>query len=437
MTGDADRRSADDAAEADSLVDVRGVTVGYGSDPVLSGVSLSVERDELVGLVGPNGAGKTTLLKAINGVLDPDEGRVLVDGDDVHDLSSRAASRRVATVPQDTTVAFEFPVEAVVEMGRTPYHGRVRRDPDAAEAVERALDRTETTRFRDRTVGSLSGGERQRVVLARALAQGTPALVLDEPTASLDINHQVRTLALVRELTREGRGALAAIHDLDLAARFCDRIAVLADGTLQAVGPPETVLTGERVAAAFDTAAAVVPSPVTGTPTVTPLSDASADGDSGVPVGEGEGKRPGRLVESDPCVHVAGTGQTAARAVAALSTAGATVTAGVFPAEGLAAGVAREHGVDPVVAPPFAPLDAEAEASAREQLGGADVAVLAGRAPPSVRALVRDHDAVVRVTDPEAGTDPGGDASTVATASPATVVETVARVEGSRLPADD
>jgi iron complex transport system ATP-binding protein len=426
MTGDADRRSADDAAEADSLVDARDVIVGYGSGPVLSGVSLSVERGELVGLVGPNGAGKTTLLKAINGVLDPDEGRVLVDGDDVHDLSSRAASRRVATVPQDTTVAFEFPVEAVVEMGRTPYHGRVRRDPDAAEAVERALDRTETTRFRDRTVGSLSGGERQRVVLARALAQGTPALVLDEPTASLDINHQVRTLALVRELTREGRGALAAIHDLDLAARFCDRIAVLADGNLQAVGPPETVLTGERVAAAFDTAAAVVPSPVTGTPTVTPLSDASADG-----------KRPGRLVESDPCVHVAGTGRTAARAVAALSAAGATVTAGVFPAEGLAAGVAREHGVDPVVAPPFAPLDAEAEASAREQLGGADVAVLAGRAPPSVRALVRDHDAVVRVTDPGAGTDPGGDASTVATASPATVVETVARVEGSRLPADD
>ena len=426
MTGDADRRSADDAAEADSLVDARGVTVGYGSGPVLSGVSLSVERGELVGLVGPNGAGKTTLLKAINGVLDPDEGRVLVDGDDVHDLFSRAASRRVATVPQDTTVAFEFPVEAVVEMGRTPYHGRVRRDPDAAEAVERALDRTETTRFRDRTVGSLSGGERQRVVLARALAQGTPALVLDEPTASLDINHQVRTLALVRELTREGRGALAAIHDLDLAARFCDRIAVLADGNLQAVGPPETVLTGERVAAAFDIAAAVVPSPVTGTPTVTPLSDASADG-----------KRPGRLVESDPCVHVAGTGRTAARAVAALSAAGATVTAGVFPAEGLAADVAREHGVDPVVAPPFAPLDAEAEASAREQLGGADVAVLAGRAPPSVRALVRDHDAVVRVTDPGAGTDPGGDASTVATASPATVVETVARVEGSRLPADD
>jgi len=426
MTGDADRRSADDAAEADSLVDVRDVIVGYGSDPVLSGVSLSVERGELVGLVGPNGAGKTTLLKAINGVLDPDEGRVLVDGDDVHDLSSRAASRRVATVPQDTTVAFEFPVEAVVEMGRTPYHGRVRRDPDAAEAVERALDRTETTRFRDRTVGSLSGGERQRVVLARALAQGTPALVLDEPTASLDINHQVRTLALVRELTREGRGALAAIHDLDLAARFCDRIAVLADGNLQAVGPPETVLTGERVAAAFDTAAAVVPSPVTGTPTVTPLSDASADG-----------KRPGRLVESDPCVHVAGTGQTAARAVAALSAAGATVTAGVFPAEGLAAGVAREHGVDPVVAPPFAPLDAGTEASAREQLGEADAAVLAGRAPPSVRALVRDHDAVVRVTDAGGRVDSVDNASTVATVSPATVVETVARVVGGRLPADD
>jgi iron complex transport system ATP-binding protein len=405
------------------LVDVRSVAVGYDDEPVLADASLAVECGEFVGLVGPNGAGKTTLIKAINGVLAPREGQVLVDGVDVHELSSRAASRRVATVPQDTTIAFDFTVADIVEMGRTPYAGRFGRDSDAAEAVERALERTETTQFRDRSVGSLSGGERQRVVLARALAQETPALVLDEPTASLDINHQARTLALVRDLTRRGKAALAAIHDLDLAARFCDRLVVLADGGVRAAGPPSKVLTGERVRATFDTAAAVVPSPVTGAPTVTPLFD----GDDGT------------LARH---VHVAGAGSVAARTVAALAAAGATLTGGVLPDGGLAATVAREHGVDPVVASPFAPVDATTEAAARDRLANADVAVLAGSVPPSVRALVRDHDVVVRV--PGDGTRSGetDDASETdwradATASVATVVETVEHVAGEQASADD
>lgn len=405
------------------LVDVRDVAVGYGDDPVLTGVSLAVERGEFVGLVGPNGAGKTTLLQAINGIITPSAGTVLVDGTDVHGLSSRAASRRVATVPQDTTVAFDFSVADIVEMGRTPYTGRFGRDTGADAAVERALERTETAQFRNRSVGSLSGGERQRVVLARALAQETPALVLDEPTASLDINHQARTLALVRDLTREGKAALAAIHDLDLAARFCDRLVVLAGGGVRAVGPPAEVLTGERVRATFDTAAAVVPSPVTGAATVTPLLDDSRGG-------------------LDRRVHVAGAGNAAARTVAALAAAGATVSVGVVPEGGLATSVAREHGLDPVVASPFEPVDAATEAAARDRFADADVAVIAGSVPPSVHALVRDHPVVVRVTDgtpdsggPADGTDVNRRAD--ATASPATVVETVERVAGEQVSADD
>ena len=455
------------------LVDVRDIVAGYGDESVLDGVSLSVERGEFVGLVGPNGAGKTTLLQTINGVLEPDGGQVLVDGVAVHDLSSRAASRRVATVPQDTTVAFEFPVEAVVEMGRTPHRGRFSGDPDGREAIERALDRTDTARFRERPVGSLSGGERQRVVLARALAQATPALVLDEPTASLDVNHQVRTLELVRALTREGKGALAAIHDLDLAARFCDRLAVLADGDVRAVGPPEEVLTGERVATAFDTPAAVVPSPVTGAPTVTPLSHPGPDGDADHWLGHEHGHDSrddvGRDTGHDPeavdlQVHVAGAGTAAARTVATLAAAGATVTAGVVPEGGLAASVAREHGVETVEASPFEPVDAATEAAARDHLVAADVAVLAGDLPPSLRALVRDHDAVVRVTDRGTGrgqtgnvegaangvetTSGEGTGSAEATGSadefrvdshttPARVAETVRQVAERPAPADD
>nr|WP_274326198.1 ATP-binding cassette domain-containing protein [Halosimplex aquaticum] len=360
------------------MLEVDGVSVGYGDVEVLDDVSLAVDAGEFVGLVGPNGAGKTTLLKAINGVLDPNSGAVRVAGERVADLSSWAASRRIATVPQDTTVAFEFAVEDVVEMGRTPYHGRFGGDPDADEAVERALDRTETAQFRDRSVASLSGGERQRVVLARALAQGTPALLLDEPTASLDVNHQVRTLELVRDLVdSEGKAALAAIHDLDMAARFCDRLAVLADGDLLAVGPPAEVLTAEHLGTAFDTDAAVLPNPVTGTPAVTPLSE------------------PGDL---DRTVHVVGTGAATARTVAALAAAGATVTVGPVPDGDVAAATARELAAETVTAAAFAALDPDAEAEARDSLSAADAAVVVEPVAPSLGALASGHPAVVRVT---------------------------------------
>jgi iron complex transport system ATP-binding protein len=418
----ADTDSPPDAT-ADPLVDVRDVTVSYGENAVLNDVSLSVAPGEFVGLVGRNGAGKTTLLKAINGVSTPDSGTVRIDGATVGDLSARETSRRVATVPQDTTLAFEFTVADAVEMGRTPYHGRLSTDPDATAAVERALARTDTARFADRTVGSLSGGERQRVVLARALAQETPALVLDEPTASLDVNHQVRTLALVRDLVEsEGTAALAAIHDLDLAARFCDRIAVLADGDCLAVGPPDEVLTRDRLRTAFDADAAVLSNPVTRAPTVTPFPS---------------------TVALDCAVHVAGSGPAAAGTLATLSAAGATVTAGVLPKGDVAAAVAADLGVETVTAPPFAPIDAEAEAAARDALAGADAVVLAGAAPPSVRALVRDHARVVRVgSDSDRGDETGdgeGDRGidVAATTGVDRVAETVRGALAAPLEADD
>jgi len=387
--------------DGNPLVEVRELTVSHGAVDVLEGVSLSVARGEFVGLVGPNGAGKTTLLNAINGVVDPDGGTVRVAGDDIEDLSARETGRRVATVPQDTTVAFDFSVADVVEMGRTPYHGRLSGDPDAETAVERALERTDTAGFRDRPVGSLSGGERQRVVLARALAQATPALLLDEPTASLDVNHQVRTLGLVRELTRGGedgqppKGAVAAIHDLDLAARFCDRVAVLADGDLLASGPPGDVLTSEHLRTAFDTDAAVLTDPVTGTPTVTPVATRG---------------------EWDLQVHVAGSGRLAARAAGRLHEAGATVTVGPVPEGDLAATTARELGVEVVTAPPFAPLDAGNESAARELLAAADAVVTAGPMPPSLVDLVRDCSPLLRVR-PDA-TDAVDDQMPVGTVKP-------------------
>jgi len=268
-------------------IEFDGVSVSLGGQSVLSDVSLSVGEGSFLALVGPNGAGKTTLLRTANGLVTPTFGTVRVAAVAVGETSARELARRVATVPQETHLGFDFDVHSVVEMGRTAHRTRFGGDPEAdREAVERALDRTETTALADRSVGELSGGEHQRVLLARALAQETPVLLLDEPTASLDINHQLATLSLVRELVREGRTAVAAIHDLDLAARFCDRMALVADGRLLAVGTPPEVLTSERLAKAYGVPTAVTENPVTGTPTVTAL-----EREEGRAAGEGGGTR--------------------------------------------------------------------------------------------------------------------------------------------------
>jgi len=343
----------------DPAIELADVSVAFGDVTVLKNVSLSVDRGELLGLVGPNGAGKTTLLRTINGVLDPDTGTVHLGDASVGELTARQVSRRVATVPQDTAVAFEFSVEDVVRMGRTPYRSRTdlvadERDRDAVEA---ALERTGMAALRDRSIAAVSGGERQRAFVARALAQDAPALVLDEPTASLDINHQVQVLELVADLVGEGKTAIAAIHDLDLAARYCDRLALLADGEVGAVGSPETVLTDNNLRPAFETRTAVTPDAATGAPSVTAIAEPDRD--------------------RDTHVHVLGGGRTAARAIAALRRAGFRVTAGPLPAGDAALSVARQRDVDVIETPPLSGPSEADRREARARCRRADVTVLA------------------------------------------------------------
>ena len=251
-------------------IDVEGCAVSLGGTEILSGVSLRVDPGEFVGLVGPNGAGKTTLLRTISGVHAPTAGSVTVAGVDVHAVASKRASRVLAVVPQETALSFSFPVRDVVAMGRYPHRSRFSTpSPDDRDAVDRALERTTTMELADRPIDAVSGGERQRVLIARALAQETRVLLLDEPTASLDVNHRVEVLSLVRELVADGHTVLAAIHDLEMAARWCDRLAVLADGTITECGDPEAVLTRETLESAFDATAVVATEPTTGTPHVT------------------------------------------------------------------------------------------------------------------------------------------------------------------------
>jgi iron complex transport system ATP-binding protein len=342
---------------SDPVVAAEDVHVSLGGVEVLSGVSATVEGGRFVGLVGPNGAGKTTLLRTVNGVLPPEEGRVLLDGAPVAGLSAAETSRRVATVPQDTSLSFEFDVADVVAMGRNPYQSRFGRADDADRAaVERAMERADVARFADRGVGAVSGGERQRVVLARALAQDTPLLLLDEPTASLDVNHQVRTLELVAELVDDGKTVVAAIHDLNLAAHYCDELLLLADGEVLASGPPADVLTEDHLEGAFDTRAAVTSHPVTGSTYVTALPERDA----------------GR----DAAVHVVAGGGTGSRLLYVLDAAGYAVSAGALSEGDADLETARQLGLDAVTTPPYAPVDDAARRAVGERVATADVTVV-------------------------------------------------------------
>ncbi|OYR48775.1 MULTISPECIES: ATP-binding cassette domain-containing protein [unclassified Halorubrum] len=355
------------SSDADPLVEVGDLTASFGDVPVVSGVDLRLDRGELVGLVGPNGAGKTTVIRAIKGTLAPDSGTVRLDGARADDLSAREAGRRVASVPQETSLAFDFRVRHVVEMGRTPHLGRFDgHGADDDRAVREAMDAAGVARFADRSIREVSGGERQRVLLARALAQGTPALLLDEPTASLDANHAVRTLELVRNLVDDGRGALAAIHDLDAAARYCDRIVVLANGGVHAAGPPDEVLTAGALRTAFDAEAFVGRNPATGTPAVTAFDTVDA-------AGGGDAARDG---DDQRRLHVVGTGREASRVVARLAAAGHDLSVGVVPEGDAAAETARDAGAALVAAPPFEPVGPEAREAATALAREADATVV-------------------------------------------------------------
>ena len=232
---------------------------------ILDGVSLHARRGQFVGLVGPNGAGKSTLLRAISGILAHVEGTVSLDGEDIRSLSSRKVAASLALIPQIAPYTSGFSSLELVLMGRYPHLGRfqIEGKDDHRIAME-AMELTETGEFAQRTMDTLSGGERQRVLVARALAQQPRVLLLDEPTSNLDILHQLKVLDVVRHLVDDGLAAIAAIHDLNMAARYCDRLVLLQEGRVVVEGSAEDVLTPETIESAFGVRAVVYRDPATG-----------------------------------------------------------------------------------------------------------------------------------------------------------------------------
>jgi iron complex transport system ATP-binding protein len=244
--------------------------------PVVDGVSLSVSRGAIVGLLGPNGSGKTTLLRLLSGTLVPDRGRVLLDGQAVAGMSRRDLARRIAVVPQETHSAFDYSALEIVMMGRYPHLGAFELEGASDLAIaRRAMADTGTASFEDRRFAALSGGEKQRVVIAGALAQASDVLLLDEPTASLDLGFQLEIAALLSRLNRDrGTTMVVSTHDLNLAAALCAELVLLKEGRVIAQGPTDNVLTPAHVRDLYGVIADVTTHPRAGHLTVVPLGRA-------------------------------------------------------------------------------------------------------------------------------------------------------------------
>jgi iron complex transport system ATP-binding protein len=246
-------------------ISVEDLGFAYDGRPVLEGIDLEVQEGEILALVGPNGSGKSTLLRNIAGVLKPSAGVVYLDFKELRKLTPRELARHLGAVEQDRRVGFDFAVKELVELGRLPHLSRLERlGSEDHAAVRRAMELTHVEGLAERAISTLSGGERQRAFLAIALAQEPQALLLDEPTAHLDINYQVELMELIRERARAGLTIIMALHDLNLAACYADRIALLHRGRIVTLGRPEEVLTPRSIRETFKAEVAVGRSSLTG-----------------------------------------------------------------------------------------------------------------------------------------------------------------------------
>jgi len=378
-----------------------GVTAGYGPRAIVTDVTFDVAAGEFVGLVGPNGAGKSTLLRAVTRGADVLAGRITCGGVPLDEIGDRARARLVGVVPQSPVPLFAFTARAFVEMGRHPHLGRLQQPgPADAEVVDDVMARTDTARLAGELVDELSGGDLQRLTLAQALAQRPRVLLLDEPTSHLDLNHALQVLDLVRALADEGMAVLGVFHDLESAARYADRIAIVADDRLEPPRPPAEALDAGVVSRVFGVRAVVGTDPVTGGVAVSPVVR-----------GEDLEKAPTR----ERIGLVCGSGAGAAL-MRRLALAGHAIFAGALNRGDVDHAVAEVLGAQMVDLPPFSTIDGDVEAEVRVGYAACDTVVVCatpfgGANLPNLRAAVATGRPLVLIGEMGEGRDfTGGEA---------------------------
>lgn len=243
------------------------LTLRYGTQTVLDGLSLTLPAGKITALLGPNGCGKSTLLNCFSRLLAPQSGSVLLNETPLNDLSSRQLAQRLALLPQHHLTPEGITVRELVSYGRSPWlslWGRLSTEDNARVNV--AMSQTQTHSLAERRLSELSGGQRQRAFLAMVLAQDTPVVLLDEPTTYLDINHQVELMRLMGDLKSQGKTVVTVLHDLNQASRYCDHLVVLANGRVMAQGAPHEVMTPELLKTVFSVEAQIHPEPLSGRP---------------------------------------------------------------------------------------------------------------------------------------------------------------------------
>ena len=335
------------------------VNLGYNKHTVVKGVSLELCSGEIVGLIGPNGSGKSTLLKAMCGLLQPSSGHVMLDGIEIAKISRETLACKIGVVPQLPSLPDSFTVLDTVLMGRYPHLGLMRYESkkDIAIVCE-AIRRTGIEHLIDRRVGETSGGERQRVVIARALAQEPRFLLLDEPTAHLDIQHQLEVMELVTSLAGSGLGIAIALHDFSLASRFCHRLVMLKDGSVFKEGTPKDVMTTENIKQVFGVTAMIYSDLASG-PLVVNTAISNTDSKN-----------------NHRRIHIIGGGGSAAGIMHQLHNEGYRLTIGVLNQGDTDLSTARALGIEAVVIYAFAAIDDAAHQRNLELAAQADCCIV-------------------------------------------------------------